>query len=109
MGRGITQLVSVVASVRPVGLLGADVAVTVAVSRHLIRRYRQVVQDRPSLAVCWADIPGLYVSVGRCPVAWQQSQQPALDRLACRQGRADDLRVAEWSNPQDNVNRRRMK
>jgi hypothetical protein len=39
MGRGITQLVSVVASVRPVGLLGADVAVTVAVSRHLIRSH----------------------------------------------------------------------
>jgi hypothetical protein len=74
-----------------------------------IRRYRQVVQDRPSLAVCWADIPGLYVSVGRCPVAWQQSQRPALDRLARRQGRADELRVAGWSNPQDNVNRRRMK
>jgi hypothetical protein len=37
MGRGMIHLVSVVVRVRPVGLLGAGVAVTVAVSGRLIR------------------------------------------------------------------------
>jgi hypothetical protein len=47
-------------------------------AEHLtLRRYRHIVQDRPSLAVCWADIPELYVPVRRCPEAWQQYwQQP---------------------------------
>ena len=38
----------------------------------LIRRSRQVVQDRPSPVVGWADIPELSTCVGRCPAAWQQ-------------------------------------
>jgi hypothetical protein len=42
---------------------------------HLIRRSRQVIQDRPSPVVCWADIPQLSVPVCRCPVPWQQYWQ----------------------------------
>src|SRR5215471_10528740 len=38
-----------------------------------IRRSGQVVQDRPSLVVGWADIPELSTCVGRRPVAWLQS------------------------------------
>ena len=42
-------------------------------AEHLIRRSRQLVQGRPSLVVCWTDIPHLSAPVGRCPAAWQQS------------------------------------
>ena len=42
---------------------------------HLIRRSGQVVQDRPSPVVGWADIPELSTCVGRRPAAWQQSQR----------------------------------
>ena len=42
---------------------------------HLIRRSGQVVQDRPSPVVRWADIPHLSPRVSRCPVAWQQYWQ----------------------------------
>ena len=35
------------------------------VSEHLIRRSRHIVQDRPSLSVCWADIPELSVRTGQ--------------------------------------------
>jgi hypothetical protein len=38
-----------------------------------IRRSGQVVQDRPSLVVGWADIPELSTCVGRRPAAWLQS------------------------------------
>jgi hypothetical protein len=41
----------------------------------LIRRSGQVVQDRPSPVVGWADIPGLSMCVGRRPAAWQQCWQ----------------------------------
>jgi len=44
----------------------------------LIRRLRQVVQDRLLRSVCWADIPGLSVRDRRCPVAWQQYWQQSL-------------------------------
>ena len=55
----------------------AVVGPTLGIVDHQIRRHRQVVQDRPSLAVCWADIPQLSVPVRRCPAAWQQYwQQP---------------------------------
>src|SRR6185437_13089532 len=40
---------------------------------HLIRRSRQVVQDRLSPVVGWADIPELSTCVGCCPAAWLQS------------------------------------
>jgi len=40
-----------------------------------IRRSGQVVQDRPSPVVRWADIPHSSASVSRCPVAWQQYRQ----------------------------------
>jgi hypothetical protein len=63
MGRGIILLASVVVSVRSLGLLGADVAVTTAVSRHLIRSNGHIVQDRPSVSVRWADIPQLSMRV----------------------------------------------
>ena len=39
----------------------------------LIRRSGQIVQDRPSPVVGWADIPGLSTCVGCCPAAWLQS------------------------------------
>jgi hypothetical protein len=39
----------------------------------LIRRSGQVVQDRPSPVVGWADIPELSTCVGRRPAAWLQS------------------------------------
>lgn len=43
---------------------------------------------------------------GRCPQSWQQhwqqSHRTALDRLSSRQGPADELRVAEPSNPRNN-------
>jgi hypothetical protein len=42
---------------------------------HQIRRSGQVVQDRPSSVVGWADIPVLSTCVGRCPAAWQQCWQ----------------------------------
>src|SRR5262249_3643916 len=38
-----------------------------------IRRSGQVVQDRPSPIVGWADIPELSTCVGRRPMAWLQS------------------------------------
>jgi hypothetical protein len=41
----------------------------------LIRRSGQVVQDRPSPVVGWADIPKLSTCVGRRPAAWQQCWQ----------------------------------
>ena len=41
----------------------------------LIRRSGQVVQDRPSPAVGWPDIPELSTCVGCRPVAWQQCWQ----------------------------------
>ena len=41
----------------------------------LIRRSGQLVQDRPSPVVGWADIPELSTCVGRCPAAWQQCWQ----------------------------------
>jgi hypothetical protein len=39
----------------------------------LIRRRGQIVQDRPSSVVGWADIPELSTCAGRCPAAWLQS------------------------------------
>jgi hypothetical protein len=39
----------------------------------LIRRSGQVVQDRPSMVVGWADIPELSTCVGCCSAAWLQS------------------------------------
>jgi hypothetical protein len=39
---------------------------------HLIRRSGQVVQDRPSPVVGWADIPELSTCVGCRPAAWLQ-------------------------------------
>ena len=39
----------------------------------LIRRSGQVVQDRPSPVVGWADIPELSTCVGCCSAAWLQS------------------------------------
>ena len=41
----------------------------------LIRRSRQVVQDRMLPSVCWADIPQLPTRDKRCPAAWQQYWQ----------------------------------
>jgi len=41
----------------------------------LIRRSRHIVQDRPSRAVRWADIPALSARVSRCLPAWQQSRR----------------------------------
>jgi hypothetical protein len=41
----------------------------------LIRRSGHIVQGRPSRLVCWADIPPLSASVGRCLAAWQQCWQ----------------------------------
>jgi hypothetical protein len=41
----------------------------------LIRRLRQVVQDRPLRSVRWADIPQLSARNRCCPVAWQQYWQ----------------------------------
>ncbi len=43
----------------------------------LIRRSGHIVQDHPSLAVCWADVPGSSALVSCYLVAWQQYwQQP---------------------------------
>ena len=44
-----------------------------AASDLLIRSSGQVVQDRPSMVVGWADIPGLSTCVGCCSAAWLQS------------------------------------
>jgi hypothetical protein len=41
----------------------------------LIRSSGHIVQGRPSLAVRWADIPGLSTCVSRCPASWQQYWQ----------------------------------
>ena len=41
----------------------------------LIRRLRQVVQDRLLRSVCWTDIPQPSTRDRRCPVAWQQYWQ----------------------------------
>jgi hypothetical protein len=49
------------------------------VGEHLIRRCRQIVQDRPLPVVGWADIPELSTSVGRRPAAWQQSRWNGAD------------------------------
>jgi len=42
---------------------------------HLIRRLRQVVQNRLLLSVRWADISQLSTRDRRCPAAWQQYWQ----------------------------------
>ena len=42
---------------------------------HLIRRHRQVVQDRLLPSVRWADIPQLSTQDWRCLAAWQQYWQ----------------------------------
>jgi hypothetical protein len=47
MGRGMIHPVSVVVSVRPVGLLDAGVAVIAAVSGHLIGSSRGELLSRP--------------------------------------------------------------
>ena len=47
--------------------------ISVASDFILIRRSRNIVQDRPLLSVCWADIPGLSVGDRRCPAVWQRS------------------------------------
>jgi hypothetical protein len=44
-----------------------------ALHNHQIRRSGQVVQDRPSPVVGWADIPELSTCVGCCSAAWLQS------------------------------------
>ena len=41
----------------------------------LIRRLRQVVQDRLLPSVRWADIPQLFTRDKRCPASWQQHWQ----------------------------------
>jgi hypothetical protein len=60
---------------------------------HLLRRSGQVVQDRPSPVVGWADIPGLSTFVRCRPAAWQQcwqqSQRNGADPpTVCFSGRA---------------------
>ena len=58
----------------------------------LIRRSRPIVQERLSRALCWADIPELYVPVRRCPAAWQHYwQQRAPADLHCCYNRASAL------------------
>jgi hypothetical protein len=44
-----------------------------------IRRSGQVVQDRPSPVVGWADIPELSTCVGCCSAAWLQSRRNGAD------------------------------
>jgi len=39
---------------------------------HLIRRSGQLVPDRPSRSVCWADIPESSTQGRGCPLSWQQ-------------------------------------
>jgi hypothetical protein len=46
---------------------------------HLTRRSGQVVQDRPSVVVGWADIPELSMRVGRCSAPWLQSRRNGAD------------------------------
>ncbi len=57
---------------RHVGSMAGGVAVTAAVSDHLLRRSGQAVQDRPLRSEGWADIPGLSIRGKRCPPSWQQ-------------------------------------
>src|ERR1700722_943117 len=45
----------------------------------LNRRRGQVVQERPSPVVDWADIPGLSTCVGCCSAAWLQSRRNGAD------------------------------
>jgi hypothetical protein len=45
----------------------------------LIRRSGHIVQDHPSLAARWADIPGLSARDRGCPAAWQQSRRDGTD------------------------------
>jgi len=55
----------------------------------LIRRLRQVVQDCPGVAGCWADIPGLSSCVRNWPWAWQrfwQQSQPLVSTLGVSGG-----------------------
>ena len=49
---------------RPGRLLAAE---------HLFRRSGRTVQDRPAVAVCWADVPALSPGVGNWLWPWQQS------------------------------------
>jgi hypothetical protein len=57
----------------------------------LIRRSGQVVQDRPSPVVGWADIPESSTCVRYRPAAWQQCWQQSRCCLRCR---CDDWRLA---------------
>ena len=51
------------------------ISLTEPVGEHLIRRLRQVVQDRLMPSVRWADIPQPSTRDRRCPAAWQQYWQ----------------------------------
>ena len=42
---------------------------------HLFRRSGHIVQDRPVVAMRWADIPDLSARIRCCPSAWQQYWQ----------------------------------
>ncbi len=74
----------------------------------LIRRSRHIGQDRPSLAIRWANIPELSTRVGRCPAAWQQYwQQPhgrrRARRLAPRHPQGPSVPLSRPDAPEDPV------
>jgi hypothetical protein len=48
-------------------------------TEHLIRRRGQVVQDRPSMVVGWADIPELSARVECCSAPWLQLRRNDAD------------------------------
>jgi hypothetical protein len=59
----------------PAASLRGGVAVTSAVSDHLLRRSGHIVQDCLLRSLCWADIPRLSAWDASCPAAWQQCWQ----------------------------------
>ena len=75
VGWGITVIVCRRRWSGACGSLSWDGSVSYPAQTHLIRRSGQVVQDRPSLVVGWADISQLSTYIGRCPAAWQQCWQ----------------------------------
>jgi hypothetical protein len=60
---------------------------------HLIRRCRHIVQDRPSRAVHWADVPQLSVRVKCCLAAWQQFRQQSRRNGADPRPSANEWRI----------------
>lgn len=67
--------IGMVPAVSTAGFLYGGVAVTSAVTDHLLGSSGRVVQDRPIWSLRWADIPQLSIRGRHFPLSWQQYRQ----------------------------------